>query len=157
LSFGEIKSYRYAAVEMDFGKSGDMATVIDLNAELATLKMLRDRTPQMTGGERQGSSRNVAAYRDGAIFTSKFAGSGGWERHRNGDELVHIIDGAATLHLLTEQGSEALALRAGMIAVVPQGAWHRFDAPDGVTLMTATPQPSDHPPVHVDDPRTLDA
>jgi len=24
-----------------------------------------------------------------------------------------------------------------------------------VTLMTATPQPTDHPPVHVGDPRTL--
>jgi mannose-6-phosphate isomerase-like protein (cupin superfamily) len=49
-----------------------------------------------------------------------------------------------------------LTLGPGMIAVVPQGIWHRFDSPDGVTLMTATPQPTDHPAVHVDDPRTID-
>jgi mannose-6-phosphate isomerase-like protein (cupin superfamily) len=134
-----------------------MPTIIDLTAELAETTMLRERTPHMTRAERQGSSRNLAGYRDGAIFASKFAGSGGWERHRNGDELVHIIDGATTLHLLTEDGSEALALHAGMMAIVPQGVWHRFDAPLGVTLMTVTPQPTDHPPVHVDDPRTLEA
>jgi quercetin dioxygenase-like cupin family protein len=133
-----------------------MATLIDLNAELAKLKMLRDRTPQTTRAERQGSSAQLAPYRDGAIFTTKFSGEGGWERHPNGDELVHILDGAATLHLMTDEGPQALALAAGMIAVVPQGTWHRFDAPDGVTLMTATPQPTDHPPVHVEDPRTLD-
>jgi mannose-6-phosphate isomerase-like protein (cupin superfamily) len=133
-----------------------MATLIDLNAELAKLTMLRERTPQTTRAERQGSSAQLAPYRDGAIFTTKFAGKGGWERHRNGDELVHILDGAATLHLMTDDGPQALTLRPEMIAVVPQGIWHRFDSPDGVTLMTATPQPTDHPAVHVEDPRTID-
>jgi mannose-6-phosphate isomerase-like protein (cupin superfamily) len=133
-----------------------MTTVIDLTAELAKLTMVRGRTPQMTHAERAGSASKVAPYRDGAIFTAKFSGSGGWERHRNGDELLHIIDGATTLHLMTEDGPQALELGAGTIAVVPQGTWHRFDAPDGVTLMTVTPQPSDHPPVHVEDPRTLE-
>jgi mannose-6-phosphate isomerase-like protein (cupin superfamily) len=103
-----------------------------------------------------GTSARVAPYRDGALFTTKFSGNGGWERHRNGDELVHIIDGATTLHLMTDDGPQAVALSAGMLAVVPQGMWHRFDSPDGVTLMTATPQPTDHPPIHVEDPRTLD-
>jgi mannose-6-phosphate isomerase-like protein (cupin superfamily) len=134
-----------------------MIAVIDLNAELAKLTMLCERSPQTTRAERQGSSAQLAPYRDGAIFTTKFAGEGGWERHRNGDELVHILDGAATLHLMTDDdGPQALTLGPGMIAVVPQGTWHRFEAPGGVTLMTATPQPTDHPSVHVEDPRTLD-
>jgi uncharacterized cupin superfamily protein len=133
-----------------------MATLIDLNAELAKLKMLQGRTPQTTLAEREGTAAQLAPYRDGAIFTGKFSGEGRWERHRNGDELVHIIDGAANLHLMTDEGPQTLALSAGMIAIVPQGVWHRFVSPDGVTLMTATPQPTDHPPVHVDDPRTLD-
>jgi hypothetical protein len=42
-----------------------------------------------------------------------------------------------------------------MLVVVPQGAWHRFEAPDGVALMTATPKPTEHLTVDVDDPRTL--
>jgi mannose-6-phosphate isomerase-like protein (cupin superfamily) len=133
-----------------------MVTVIDLASELAKTTMLRGRTPQTTRAERQGSSRKVADYRDGAIFTSSFAGEGGWERHRNGDEFVNILGGTTTLHLMTEEGPRALALSAGMIAIVPQGIWHRFDSPDGVTLMTATPQPTEHPPVHVEDPRTLE-
>jgi mannose-6-phosphate isomerase-like protein (cupin superfamily) len=119
--------------------------------------MLRNRTPQTTWAERQGSSRNLAAYRDGAIFVSRFAGEGAWERHRKGEEIVHILDGEATLHLLTDADSETLELGAGMMAIVPQAAWHRFSAPNGVTLMTVTPQPTDHPEFHVDDPRTLEA
>ena len=132
-----------------------MTTIIDLNAELAKLTMLRDRTPQTTSAQREGTAARLAPYRDGVIFTSKFAGKGAWERHRNGDELVHIIDGAAALHLMTEDGPQTLSLSAGMLAIVPQGVWHRFESPDGVTLMTATPQPTDHPTVDVDDPRTL--
>ena len=119
--------------------------------------MLRDRTPDTTRAERAGSVGAIAPYRDGAIFTSKFSGRGGWERHRNGEEIAHIIDGAATLHLMTEDGPQSLALGAGLIAIVPRGVWHRFDAPNGVTMLTVTPQPSDHPAVHVEDPRTLDA
>jgi mannose-6-phosphate isomerase-like protein (cupin superfamily) len=134
-----------------------MATLIDLNAELAKLTMLRERTPQTTRAERQGSSAQLAPYRDGAVFTTKFAGEGAWERHRNGDEIVHILDGGTTVHLMTEAGPETLDLSAGMIAIVPQGAWHRFSSPSGVTLMTVTPQPTDHPSVHVEDPRTLES
>jgi mannose-6-phosphate isomerase-like protein (cupin superfamily) len=135
-----------------------MPTIIDLTAELANLPMLRGRTPQTTRAERGDSSRNLAPYRDGAIFTTKFAGEGAWERHRNGDEIVHILDGDTKVHLIPEGGEPAtLELRSGMIAIVPKGAWHRFSAPGGVTLMTVTPQPTDHPPVHVDDPRTLEA
>jgi len=131
-----------------------MATVIDLTGELATLTTLVGRTPQTTRAERQDSSHNIGGYRDGAIFVTKFSGEGAWERHRNGEEIVHILDGETTVHLMTEAGPETLELRAGMIAIVPQGAWHRFSSP-GVTLMTVTPQPTDHPAVHVEDPRTL--
>jgi mannose-6-phosphate isomerase-like protein (cupin superfamily) len=130
-------------------------TILDLKTELAKLNMLRARTPQTTRAERDGSMANLAPYRDGAIFTSKFVGKGAWERHRNGDELVHVIDGAATLHVMAEDGAHSFALGAGMVAIVPQGMWHRFESADGVTLMTATPQPTDHPTVDVEDPRTI--
>ena len=132
-----------------------MITIIDLTVELAKLTMLRGRTPLTTFAEREGTAARLAPYRDGAIFTSKFAGKGAWERHRNGDELVHIIDGAATLHLMAEDGAHSVALTAGMMAIVPQGMWHRFESGDGVTVMTATPQPTDHPTVDVEDPRTI--
>jgi len=133
-----------------------MITILDLNAEFAKLKMLRGRTPETTQEERQGAFARLAPYRDGAIFTAKFAGDGAWERHPNGDEIVQIVDGATTLHLMTDAGPQALSLKAGMVAIVPQNTWHRFAAPHGVSLMTATPQPTEHLTVTVDDPRTLD-
>ena len=93
----------------------------------------------------------LAAFRDGAIFAGGFSGESAWERHAKGDELVHVLSGAAELTILTDEGPQVLEMSAGTIAVVPQGRWHRFQAPDGVTLMTATPQPTDHS--LADDPR----
>jgi mannose-6-phosphate isomerase-like protein (cupin superfamily) len=131
-----------------------MTTVIDLTAELARLTMLRGRTPQTTSADRAGTSAQLASYRDGSLFTGKFSGKGAWERHMKGDELVHILDGSATLDIVVGEGPiQSLLLGAGTIAIVPQGAWHRFRSPDGVTLMTATPLPTDHIRTDIDDPR----
>ena len=33
---------------------------------------------------------------------------------------------------------------AGAPIVMPQNTWHRFHAPEGVSLMTATPKPTEH-------------
>ena len=132
-----------------------MITIIDLNSALAELTMLRDRTPQMREADRKGAFATLAPFRDGNIFSAKFSGKGAWERHPNGDELVQIVDGATTLHMMTADGPQSYALSAGMIAIVPQGSWHRFESPNGVTLVTATPKPTEHLTVEVEDPRTL--
>ena len=134
-----------------------MLTILDLTAELAKLTLLRGRTPQMTEGERKATQAfaTLAPFRDGNIYSAKFAGDGAWERHPNGDELVQIVEGAATLHIITEDGPQTHAVRAGMVVIVPQGTWHRFHSPDGVTLVTATPKPTEHLTVDVEDPRTL--
>ena len=132
-----------------------MLTITDLNAELAKLKILQGRTPQTTAVERE-ESRSFARlmpYRDGAIFITKFSGGGLWERHPKGDEIVQIIDGTTTLHVIDNGHSEAFNLRAGAFVIIPQGAWHRFESADGVSLMTATPQPSEF--AAVDDPALL--
>jgi mannose-6-phosphate isomerase-like protein (cupin superfamily) len=132
-------------------------TIIDVKAELEKLTMLRRRVPQMTETERRGTGAfaTLAPFRDGNIFSAKFAGAGAWERHPNGDELVQIVDGSTTLHFMAEQGLQSFALGAGTIVIVPQGMWHRFVSPEGVTLMTATPKPTEHLTVDVEDPRTL--
>ena len=131
-----------------------MVTVVDLNAEFAKLTMLKNRTPTSSEDDRKGAFARLAPYRDGALFSAKFAGTSAWERHPQGDEIVQIVDGATTLHLITEEGRQSVALTAGMIAVVPRNAWHQFEAPDGVCVMTATPQPTEHLRVDVEDPRT---
>ena len=134
-----------------------MLTITDLNAELAKLSLLRGRTPQTTAAEREENHAltRLAPYRDGTIFIAKFAGSGVWERHPKGDEIVQIFDGTATLHIVSDGRPEAFTLSAGAFVVIPQGAWHRFESAEGVSLMTATPQPSEF--ATVDDPSLLES
>ena len=43
-----------------------------------------------------------------------------------------------------------------MMAVIPQGAWHRFHSSEGATLMTATPFPGETIDLDVDDPRMVE-
>ena len=129
-----------------------MIAVLDLNAELAKLAPFA-RTPTSPEADRKKGLATLAPYRDGGIFTSKFSGTGGWERHPNGDEIVYILEGATMLRSITDEGPQAQELRAGMMVVVPQGMWHRFESPGGVTLMSVTPLPTDHPEVDVEDPR----
>jgi mannose-6-phosphate isomerase-like protein (cupin superfamily) len=132
-------------------------TVINLKAKLQSMPTLRGRRPETTEAERQASGAFVtlAPYRDGNIYSAKFSGDAAWERHPNGDELVQVIDGATTLHIMSENGPQTYELSAGMAVVVPQNTWHRFHAPSGVSIVTATPRPTEHLTVDVEDPRTL--
>jgi len=128
--------------------------IVDLNAEVAKLAMFRGRTPRSTMVDRQGSAARLASYRDGALTATKFSGKGHWEKHI-ADELIHILDGMATLDVAGEDGPQSLVLRAGMMTVIPQGTWHRFRSAEGVTLMTATPFPSETIEDDLDDPRMV--
>jgi mannose-6-phosphate isomerase-like protein (cupin superfamily) len=131
-------------------------SIIDLNAELPKLTIFRGRTPQSTMTDRKGSAARLASYRDGALTATKFAGKGHWESHLAGDELIHILDGTATLEIVCDEGPpKSFELHTGMIAVNPQGTWHRFYSSEGVTLMAATPFPSDVIERDVDDPRRV--
>jgi len=152
----DVDDPRTSTPGLDMGDATRPPSIIDLNAELAKLTMFRGRTPQSTMADRKGSGARLAAYRDGTLFATKFAGKGHWERHPSGDELVHVLDGTGTLEIVGEDGSQFFALRAGMIAVNPQGAWHRFHSSEGVTVMFATPNPSEHIELDVDDPRTVE-
>ncbi len=131
-------------------------SIVDLNAELAKLTMFRGRTPQSTMANRKGSAARLASYRDGGLSITKFAGKGHWERHLPGDELIHVVEGTATLEIVCDDGPpKFFTLGAGMIAVNPQGTWHRFQSSHGVTLITLTPSPSEVVELDIDDPRTM--
>ncbi|MGE5268472.1 MAG: cupin domain-containing protein [Thiohalocapsa sp.] len=134
-----------------------MVTIVDYAGAVRKLDMLKGRRPDMTEAERHGTNAfaTLTPYRDGNIFGAKFSGNGAWERHPNGDELVQIVEGETKFHIITEAGPETHILKAGMLVVVPQGLWHRFESPNGVALMTATPKPTEHLTVDVADPRTL--
>jgi quercetin dioxygenase-like cupin family protein len=152
----DVDDLRASTPDLDMGNTTRPPSIIDLDAELAKLTMFRGRTPRSTMADRKGSSARLASYRDGNLSITKFAGKGHWESHPAGDELIHGLDGTATLEMLGEDGHQSFALRAGMIAVNPQGAWHRFCSADGVTLLAVTPAPSEVIDLDVDDPRQVE-
>jgi quercetin dioxygenase-like cupin family protein len=150
----DVEDPRTTTTDLDLGDPRP-PSIIDLKAELAKLTMFRGRTAQSTMADRKDSSARLAPYRDGTLSVTKFAGKGHWERHLAGDELIHVLDGTATLELVGEDGPQSFVLRAGTIAINPQGAWHRFASPEGVTLLAVTPNPSEVIDLDVEDPRTV--
>jgi mannose-6-phosphate isomerase-like protein (cupin superfamily) len=129
-------------------------SIVDLNAELAKLTMFR-RAPSSTAAERRGSVAQLATYRDGLVLAIKASGTDHWERHLAGDELIHILDGTATLEIVGDDGPpQSFTLSAGTIAVIPRGAWHRFRSPEGFTQIAVTPFPGETIERDVNDPRT---
>ena len=121
-----------------------MVKAVSISAELAKLPVWHGRRPDSSPEEAEPAFATLAVTQDGGVFAGTFDGDSPWERHNNGDELVHILDGAATVTVITDEGHQVLKMTAGMLTVVPQGCWHRFHAPDGVTVLTMTPQPTDH-------------
>src|SRR5258708_26408889 len=152
----DVDDPRANTPDLDLGDATRSPSIIDLNTELAKLTMFRGRTPQSTVDDRRGSSAKLASYRDGTLSITKFAGKGHWERHLPGDELIHVLDGTATLEMLGENGRQSFELRAGMVAINPQRAWHRFSSAAGVTLLAVTPSPSEVVELDVDDPRQVE-
>ena len=132
-----------------------LGTAVDSPSPVKFLPYLSGERTPLNDAKASGAFVTLGPYRDGNVYSAKFSGEAAWERHPNGDELVQIVDGATTLHLMTDEGLQSHELRAGMVAIVPQNTWHRFHAPDGVSIVTATPRPTEHLTVDVDDPRTL--
>ena len=121
-----------------------MVKAVHIETELARLPVLRGRTPDTPLEEEDEAFATLAEIGEGGVFAGSFEGDSPWERHPKGDELVHILAGETRLTLLTDEGPQVLVMTAGMLTVVPQGCWHRFHAPAGVTVLTVTPQPTDH-------------
>ncbi len=119
---------------------------ISVNEAIAQLTFLPDRTPSGEVKDSADAFKRLCGYRDGAIFVGHWAGQSKWERHSVGDEIVMVIAGTTTIFFLDGDTEHPSMLRAGELVVVPQGTWHRFETPDAVTVLSVTPQPTDHTP-----------
>lgn len=106
------------------------------------LPPLLGRTPETEEGD--DTFAVLAQTETGGIFTGTFQGDSAWERHPNGDELVQVLAGRTEITLLTEGGPETHDMTEGMMILVPRSTWHKFHAPESVTVMTMTPQPTEH-------------
>ena len=131
-----------------------MPQVIDIQQEMDALTFLEGRHADTPPEQLEAAFATLAHYRDGGIFAGGFSGISRWERHRNGDEIVHVLGGATRLTIMSQSNAESFELTAGMMIIVPQGCWHRFESEFGVQLMTVTPQPTDH--TGADDPTDTD-
>jgi len=130
-----------------------MIKAVDIKAELSGRPVLGARGKDTPEAEAREAFAVLAPFRDGSIFAGSFSGESPWERHQKGDELVQILEGATTLTIMTESGPQSFKLGAGMIIVVPQGHWHRFHSAERVTVLSATPQPTEH--TRAEDPRAV--
>jgi quercetin dioxygenase-like cupin family protein len=128
-----------------------MVKEINIKDELSKLKFLEGRTPTTSDAEVNAAFATLSNYDNGGVFTGSYTGESPWERHISGDELVHTLDGETELIILLDDEEEILILKARMLTVVPKGKWHRFKAPNGVTVLSVTPQPTEHS--IYDDPR----
>jgi quercetin dioxygenase-like cupin family protein len=131
---------------------GKMPTIIDVNAEAAKLTMFRGKTPQTTRAERKGSAAQLGLYRDGLLLLGKSSGMSHWETHPE-DELIYVLEGSVVLDIVEGDGPpKSFTIGAGMMVIVPPGAWHRFHSAEGATTMSAV-IPGENIDLDVDDPR----
>ena len=130
-----------------------MSTIIasKISESLEGLAPIAGRTPHTPPEEADPAFATLAETDRTGIYAGSFDGESAWERHLNGDELVQVLAGATKLSILTETGRTDLEMSQGMVTIVPRGCWHKFSAPDGVTVLTMTPGPTDHSTA--DDPR----
>ena len=64
------------------------------------------------------------------------------EMHPDGDELLYLISGAATVTLELADGDRPVELGAGGAVVVPKGVWHQITMREPGQLIHITPGPN---------------
>src|SRR5262249_7831383 len=84
---------------------------LDLRAALAEL-------PDM-------AQRHLARMNESTIGISRISGNPRWERHPDGDELLHVLEGEIEVTTLTESGAVLTTVPAGSFFVCPRGLWRR--------------------------------
>jgi quercetin dioxygenase-like cupin family protein len=102
-----------------------------------------DARPVTTSAEDEAAFPRLGAFNSGGVYVGRFAGQSPWERHPDADELLHVLEGAVEITVLTEAGPVQTRVGAGSVFIVPRGLWHRQLAQPSVTLLAATPEPSE--------------
>lgn len=126
-----------------------MTEAVNIKAALEGLPVLDGRNRHTSAEEGAAAFATLAPFSGGGVFAGSFNGESPWERHPNGDELVHVLAGATTLTIIIDGAPQVFEMTGGTLIVVPQGCWHRFESEDGVTVLTMTPQPTEHSTEHI--------
>ena len=125
------------------GRSRASALVAtDIRAAIAAAPEL-SISASTTEEEAMAAFPKIAQLDNRGVFVGRFSGESPWERHAEGDELLHALEGEVEVTVLTDQGAVYATLRAGSVFVCPKGLWHKQAPRPAVTLLSATPQPTD--------------
>ena len=95
-----------------------------------------------TGADADAAFPKLADCNDSGVFVGRWSGKGPWERHP-ADELLHVLEGELDVTLLMKDGRADVTVPAGSVFVVPKGVWHLPVPRETVTLLSATPQPTE--------------
>ena len=104
-------------------------TVFDTNAIRARLAALSGRGNESLG-RFDATTLGVGRY---------VPGSSPWERHRNGDELLLVLDGEVDIEVLDGGRAQTTPLQRGALFVVPKDRWHQLTARAPVLILYASP------------------
>jgi len=139
----QVDPRRASGVSLDFpadtpAGAGSAADVWDLPGAVAGLTPVAI-TPDTTEDEANGAVRELGWLHDRLVGVMRFAGETPWERHPDGDELLHVLDGEVDLTVLTDTGPRHVSIAAGSVFVCPRGLWHRQRPKTAATILFATP------------------
>jgi mannose-6-phosphate isomerase-like protein (cupin superfamily) len=109
---------------------------------------------QARANPRGRANADFGLLNDYSLGLGRYSGSSPWERHRNGDELLYVVDGEVAIAVVLEDGTAAFeVLRSGSLFVVPKDRWHQLNASDGASVLFASP-PESGAERSRDDPRS---
>ena len=110
----------------------DLRTALSGLAELAIAS-------STTAEEAAAAVRPIASLDQCTLGVMRYSGLTPWERHPDGDELLHPLEGEVDVTLLTDSGPTHVTVRAGSVFVCPRGLWHRQLPRPAVTMFFGTP------------------
>ncbi|MGH7949267.1 MAG: cupin domain-containing protein [Candidatus Binataceae bacterium] len=110
----------------------------DVRAALASVPELKISS-STTAEDADAAVRELGWLNQCLLGVMRYSGLTPWERHPDGDELLHVIDGEVDVTLLTDSGPVEQTIRAGSVFVVPRGLWHRQLPKPVVAMLFATP------------------
>ena len=110
----------------------------DLRAALSGLPELAIAS-STTAEEAAAAVRPIASLDLCTLGVMRYSGLTPWERHPDGDELLHPLEGEVDVTLLTDGGPTQVTVRAGSVFVCPRGLWHRQLPRPAVTMFFGTP------------------
>jgi quercetin dioxygenase-like cupin family protein len=96
-------------------------------------------TPSTTAEEADAAVRTIASLDRRTLGVMRFSGETPWERHPDGDELLHALEGDVDVTVLTDDGPAHVLVHEGSVFVCPRGLWHRQRPRRAVTELFATP------------------